>query len=261
MDMTPDELAAEYQATGNNAYRDELFRQFTPLAESLARQFYRRQPRRYRRYEYADVLQHIFWTWLQILDAYDPQRGRVNAYLSAKARFMWLDELRRSDLVKRNDRRHMAALEKLKQALRDELGEEPAEWEVVERLGMSQDTYLRHLRKVADIRENSLVIPTTAETDDPVPWPNALVTRPEDAPERSVERDDLWAAVVAGMPYADKQLVWWYYRDSMTMSQIAELAGCCESRVSQRMANLVQQLKSRWQHRPHALGFTPPKPA
>lgn len=70
---------------------------------------------------------------------------------------------------------------------------------------------------------------------------------PSAGPEERLAIEEFWRDQTRGLARSDRMILLLYFRGELTMKQIAETIGVCEARVSQRMAKLLQFLRSRSQ--------------
>lgn len=66
-----------------------------------------------------------------------------------------------------------------------------------------------------------------------------------DPPSARTETEDFWRVACRGLNKADRLTLLMYYRDGLSLKRIANDLHCSESRVSQRLAGIIERLGHR----------------
>jgi RNA polymerase sigma factor for flagellar operon FliA len=85
-----------------------------------------------------------------------------------------------------------------------------------------------------------------ATTEDGTPLLE-LCMEPDDGPEVQLQRSELrqlLARALLELPERERQILAMYYEEEMTMAEIGEVIGVCESRVSQLRSLAISRLRA-----------------
>jgi len=182
---------------------------------------------------------------LQALDGYDPDRGTpFVSYAYGRVRGALVDFLRSIDALPRERRRMLASAHKVADELRQELGEEPSDHHVAERMEMTLIEYHTLLRD-AQCRFNlSLHAPSEYESEHAMieTLPNEDTEAAFDAVDSESTQNHL-AALVAGLPEREQTILALYFFENLTLREIASLMSRTEARISQILAKVLKTLR------------------
>lgn len=163
-----------------------------------------------------DYVQFGVLGMLDAMERFDPSQGyKFKTFALLRIRGAIVDGIRRADWVPRSERRQLA--------------DDPERREVtVGRLPMrvSQDTG----KEDADVADQQL-----PPVDD------------------RLMAESIWQEYLTGLPQRDRLMLLLYYREGLTMKQVAAELGVSESRISQLITEVTAQLKQR--------GVPEPRPA
>jgi len=182
---------------------------------------------------------------LQALRRFDPSRQvEFEAYARVRIRGAILDRLRATDFMARSLRRKANKLERAYQTLEARLGRPANEEEVAAELemdvpelhellsaiGRSGVVGLEDLGEAPAQEQPALEDILDVERADPL---DALLSR---------ERAKLVADAIARLPERERSVVALYYREGITMREVATVLGVTESRVSQLHSQALLRL-------------------
>ncbi|MEP6729868.1 MAG: FliA/WhiG family RNA polymerase sigma factor [bacterium] len=181
------------------------------------------------------------------LDTFEPERGLAfSTFAVPRIRGAILDELRRQDQVPRSIRRKGRELSRGREALMRVLGRDPTDRELADHLGVDTPTLWRW---EADI-EATVQVPlerTSAEGEDAMPSPTRFLTdnRDEGVDTRLTREEDLvqLRAAILGLKEQERTVLSLYYFEELKLSQIAQILGVSESRISQISAKAISRLR------------------
>lgn len=240
--MTIDPRWAEC-AAGNLAARDALLIENISLVHHVARQVARGLATN------ADVDELVSagtMGLMSALDAFDATRGLAfSTYAVARIRGAILDELRRQDHVPRSVRRKTRDMAGARQALTHSLGRMPRDGEIAERLDVDVRTIWRweadvdsamHVSMERQPRDGdaSTLSPADYLAADDV-GADVLLTREE---ELRVLR-----AAIAGLKEQERTVLSLCYFEELRLTEIGELLGLTDSRVSQIRTRALRRLR------------------
>jgi len=145
-----------------------------------------------------------------------------------------LDYLRSLDVVSRNNRRLIKAIELETSKHLTEHSREPTEKFLAEKLGETQ-AKIREAKAAAEIANN-------------VPLNEQIMANPRESVEEKVEQDQLIDAVKAiltTLSDREQTIIQLYYFEELNLKEISEILDISESRISQLHKKLMKQIRER----------------
>ncbi len=235
------------------ADRDAAIQQYAPLVKYVIRRLAIRLPATL---DYDDMVGYGTIGLIQALDRFDDTKGvKFEGFAISRIRGAILDALRALDRLPRLARQNVKQLGIATLEMTTELDRQPTEAELAERLGMTERQFNQtlvasswvtvSLDGLLDRDENNDNKQTTEFPSDP---------NDEDFTEQ-LEHRELLAALVRGVgKLAEREslVVSLYYKEGMTMREIAQILDVSESRVSQLHARALSQLRARLEDEPRA---------
>jgi RNA polymerase sigma factor for flagellar operon FliA len=221
---------------------DELLRAHLPLVKRVVRRLLVHKP--------ANIEADELVNWgldglLQALQRFDPSRQvEFEAYARLRIRGAILDRLRATDFMARSLRRKANKLERAYQTLEGRLGRPATEEEVAEEMAMPLD----ELRDLLSAIGRSGVVGLEDLGEAPAQEQPALedildVERADPlAALLSRERAKLVADAIDRLPERERNVIALYYREGITMREVAAVLGVTESRVSQLHSQALLRL-------------------
>jgi RNA polymerase sigma factor for flagellar operon FliA len=234
----------DYRADRSVAQRNRLVLVYAPLVKWVVG----RLPSQVRAHVEAEEL--IGYGMLGLIDAverFDPEPGfKFETYAIRRIRGAIFDELRKLDWVPRGVRDQARAIDEARGQLEAVLRRSPTAAEVAERAGLSVDsvtTLLSELSLAAPLSLDGISPQTGRSLAD-------ALGGPDDAIEAVAERLDTAEMVrrlreaMGRLGERDGRILRLYYLEGMTLSQIGEVLGVTESRVSQLRAQALGRLRT-----------------
>ncbi|MEO6398495.1 MAG: FliA/WhiG family RNA polymerase sigma factor [Tepidiformaceae bacterium] len=198
--------------------------------------------------DHEDILSYGTIGLIEAFDRFDETKGvKFETYAISRIRGAIIDALRTLDRFPRSVRQKAKRMEAANLALTSTNGRAPTDAEVAEAMGLSLEKYHQtlvdcswvtvSLDGLLDRDENSNGGPPTELPADPSQedFTNGL--------ERKELLDALTGAVKV-LPEREWLIVGLYYRDRMTMREIAQILDVSESRVCQLHARALSLLRS-----------------
>jgi RNA polymerase sigma factor for flagellar operon FliA len=186
---------------------------------------------------------------LGLIDAaarYEPTLGvPFDAFARRRVQGAMLDALRELDWAPRSLRRLRRDMDAAIASLRHRLGREPKEEEIADAMDLSMDAYAKALEQL-----RTLEIGSARQLDSPTPDGTPLVELCIDPGADAVtqlERKELkghLARAIEQLPERERQILALYYQEELTLAEIGEVIGVCESRVSQLRSLAVSRLRT-----------------
>jgi RNA polymerase sigma factor for flagellar operon FliA len=220
---------------GQAMQRDDLIAAGLPLVRRMAFRMARRLPPNV---DVDDLIGAGTEGLLKAVQCYDAERyPHFEPYAKTRIRGAILDELRANDSLTRYGRGKMGEITATIRGLQQELGRQPAEDEIAQRLGVPLDQYQR---LSADLMRGPALHGFLSVTPDDV--------------ESTLEHPD--ALLVAGelklrltqaigkLSERAQQVLALYYQEECTQAEIGEILGVTESRVCQILGESALRLRA-----------------
>jgi len=185
---------------------------------------------------------------IQAIDRYDPQRGSsLRTFASIRIRGAVLDELRRLAGLPRSVFRETRELVTVQNDLSQELGREPDENEIAQRMGLGRSEFDAMLERIRPVTCFSLDEPAyDGDASDSLLNSEVLADPAAlDAAADSLQKEDLAVMheMMNRLPTQQKQVLALYYMEDLRLKEIAEIMGITESRVSQIHTLAINRLR------------------
>jgi len=215
--------------------REDLVRLGLPLVRRMAFRMARRLPPNV---DVNDLIGAGTEGLLKAVQHYDPERyPHFEPYAKTRIRGAILDELRANDSLTRYGRSRMAEITNTIKELQQQLGRQPAEDEVAERLGIPLDQYQRltgDLMRGPTLQGLSSVAADDAESSTAGPDTTLL--------DNDLKRR--LALAVGKLTERTQQVLALYYQEECTQAEIGEILGVTESRVCQILGEATARLRA-----------------
>lgn len=227
----------------NLAERDRLVIDHVGLVKALAHRLAQRLPSQV---EMSDLVSVGVLGLIDAAGRYRPSMGvPFDAFARRRVQGAMLDALRDLDWAPRSLRRMRRDLDATIARLRHDLAREPDEREIASAMSLSEAEYTRLLDQVKTL-EVGAIRQLDAATEDGTPLLE-LCMEPDDGPEVQLQRSELrqlLARALLELPERERHILAMYYEEEMTMAEIGEVIGVCESRVSQLRSLAISRLRA-----------------
>ena len=184
---------------------------------------------------------------ISAIDHFDLSRNlKLKTYAEHKIKGAILDSLRRLDWAPRQQRKRAKQIETAITVTEQRLQRAPTEEEIAAELNLSIDSYHRWQ---VEIRGVNLARLESAGADDAANLDllRCLSVDPDDLPSALLERRErqrVLAVAISGIPRIEQTVLSLYYRDQLTLREIAKIAGLHESRISQLKTQAILRLRT-----------------
>lgn len=225
--------------------RNELWVHYQSLVRYIAERTKARLP------ECIDVNDLVSSGNLGLQDAilkFDPSRGtRFETFCVPRIRGAMVDSIRAMDWVPRLIRNKSHQFDRLVREMTSQLGREPREEEIAERLQMNMKK-LNKLRKEMDVKvQISLEGGNSDHADErDLMRLEMLEDRHEANPTRELQREEIRGIALRGLSRNERVVVEEYYFGNRSMKQIGDSLGLSESRICQIHAQVLEVLKKKF---------------
>jgi len=223
--------------------RDRLVMEHVPLVKTLAQRLAQRLPSQV---EMNDLVSVGVLGLIDAATRYRPSTGvPFDAFARRRVNGAMLDALRELDWAPRSLRRMRREMDTAIASLRHRLGREPREEEIADAMDLSVPAYEKALEQL-----RTLEVGSVRQLDAPTPDGTPLIELCIDASEDAVtqlERKELkthLAQAIEELPERERQILALYYQEELTLAEIGEVIGVCESRVSQLRALAISRLRT-----------------
>jgi len=238
---------AESESIDGNE-RERLILEHLPQVRLIARRIQERLPDNI---ALEDLVSSGVIGLISAIDHFDPGHNvKLKTYAEYKIRGAILDSLRGLDWAPRQKRRRskqieaaIAAAEQLYQRL-------PTEDEIAAQLGVSLEEYHQWLVEIRGLNVASLEHAPGSPGKDLLHY---IADGAGSLPSVLLERSELKRILTAGidgLPETERKVLSLYYREELTLREIASVIGLHESRVSQLKLQAILRLRTtiaaRW---------------
>lgn len=231
-----------YNASGLND-KEQCLREYAHLVKRIAHQMMTRLPSSV---QIDDIIQAGMIGLLDAASRYDELRGaQFETYASQRIRGSMLDELRSADWLPRGLRRDVRKIEASISFLQQKLGRSPSESEISEQMGLPLAEYQLLLQ---NSRGAQLLYYEDFHDKDQEDFFERFEFG-NDADPMELLQDERFKAELAHaieiLPERERMMMGMIYEQEMNLSEVGEVLGVSESRVSQLHSQAVARLRSR----------------
>jgi len=230
-------------STSEAEERERLILENLPQVQLIARRIHERLPESVC---LEDLVSTGILGLIAAIDNFDPGHNvKLKTYAEYKIRGAILDSLRGLDWAPRQQRKKSKMIENAIAVLEQKLHRTPGEEEIAAELGIPMEEYHEWLVETRGINLGSLEAPSRDEepqgllrfiADSSESWPSNLMERQE------LER--LLAQGIERMPAMERTVLSLYYREELTLREIAGIVNLHESRISQIKTQAILRLRS-----------------
>ncbi|MCL2840397.1 MAG: FliA/WhiG family RNA polymerase sigma factor [Defluviitaleaceae bacterium] len=238
-----DKLWEAYGENKTPALKEKLILHYAPLVKYVAGRLLIHIGQHV---EYDDLVGYGIFGLIDAVDKFDPGKGvKFETYASFRIRGAIIDHIRRLDWVPRTLRQKNKQMEQVYAQLEEELGRQPSEEEIAERLNMS-------IEETRDLIKKSSVLSLVSLDDFMEQNYEAaltpLITNRGDSPEEQAERQErkeMLADAINKLSEKEKLVITLYYFEDLTLKEISNIMKVSESRVSQIHTKAITKLQGK----------------
>jgi RNA polymerase sigma factor for flagellar operon FliA len=228
---------------GGLSSRDELVMQHVGLVKTLAQRLAQRLPSQV---EVSDLISVGVLGLIDAASRYKPTLGvPFDAFARRRVQGAMLDSLRELDWAPRSLRRLRRDVDSAIGSARRKLGREPHEKEIAAEMSLSIADYEKTLEQL-----RTLDVGTARSLDAPGEDGTTrleMLVDPDEGVVRQLERQELrqhLKTAIEALPDRERQILSLYFEEELTLVEIGEVIGVCESRVSQLRSLAISRLRS-----------------
>ena len=236
-----------YNKTRDPSVREKLILEYLPVVKITAG---RLAVRFYGHVDMEDLVSYGIFGLIDAIDKFDPSKGvKFETYASLRIRGAIIDSIRKLDWVPRTLRQENKKLERVFSELENQLGREPSDKEMAEKLEVSEDE-LRELygrSQLAAFVSLDEYVEQSHENSAAVAGINKLEGN-DNEPEAELlrgEAKDVLVSAIEKLTEKERIVVTLYYYDELTLKEISKVLAVTESRVSQIHSKAIFKLRTR----------------
>lgn len=196
--------------------------------------------------DYDDMISYGIFGLIDAIDKFDYSKGvKFETYASLRIRGSIIDSIRKLDWVPRTLRQKNKQLDAAYLELENELGREPLDSELAQKLNISIEETQELIRKssVASL----ISLNDYLDQNHEATFMNTSGTQIE-SPDIQYEKQEVKQILINAiekLSEKEKKVVLLYYYEDLTLKEISAIMGVSESRVSQIHSKAVLRLKAR----------------
>lgn len=177
--------------------------------------------------------------------SFDPGRGvKFETFCRQRILGAIRDWQREIDPLGRSGRNFERALNATEERFQAEEGRAPNSGELARRMGLSLTKFVR--MKTTVLASHSVPLETTTDRGEEQRTGSLVPADPGPGPVQHTERELIREYLTRGLKEQDRLILTLYYYEKLTMAAIGAVLGVSESRVCQRHAEIIEQLRSRF---------------
>jgi RNA polymerase sigma factor for flagellar operon FliA len=133
-------------------------------------------------------------------------------------------------------------------------GRKVTEFEIIEKLGISQEEYLKDIKKYRPTGFVSLDgtdICNSDQEDYKKDSVSSMIDRKSISPDNKILRKEFLNKLISkNFSKIEQKIIYYYYYNNLTMEEISEKLDISESRVSQLHSHVIPRLKNKIERNP-----------
>lgn len=245
MDAEEERLWRSYRDHPSASKREKLILRYAPLVKYVAGRMAVGMPSNVDR---GDLTSYGMFGLMDAIEKFDVETGyRFQTYAVQRIRGAIVDELRSMDWVPRSVRRKARDIERAIAELQTELGRPPDDAELAEALDITVDTLADHLAQISMTSVGALDAALTGTDGGTIRVVDTVADEDTLQPDQHIDEIAMRELLVDAMDRIterEQQVLALYYFEGLTLSQIGEIIGVTESRVSQIHSKAILTLRS-----------------
>jgi RNA polymerase sigma factor FliA len=184
---------------------------------------------------------------------FDLSRGnKFETFAGLRIHGSMIDEMRRQDLIPRSVRMNNNIFEKTKNRLQSEAGCQVSDTDVINAMGISEKKYFCNIKKYNPISFLSIDYSDDKENSIKEDFNTNLIDNDINPPDTDIKRNEFFNKLLSkNFSSLEREIVYLYYYENLTMDMISEYLGMSESRISQIHRNILPRLKNKIKRNPN----------
>jgi len=237
-------LWKDFGKTRSVEARNRLVEFYVPLVHKLAEIMARRLWPRVSADELASA---GFDGLIAAVSSFDPTRGvKFETYCRQRIVGAIRDWQREIDPLGRSGRNFERSMQAAEERFQAEKGRLPNSVELANKLDMPVSKFVKMRSTVA--ASHNVPLESTSDRNDDSRIAALVPVDPSPDPTQHTERELIREYITRGLKEQDRLILTLYYYEKLTMAAIGAVLGVSESRVCQRHAEIVEQLRNRFEN-------------
>ena len=239
----------EYQSTGDTELRSKLILEYAPIVKYVAG---RLAIHLGQHMDFDDLISYGVFGLIDAIDKFDMLKGvKFETYASLRIRGAIIDGVRSMDWVPRTLRQKNKKVEQSYAQLETELGREPTDLELAQKLSLS-------VEKAKDLVQESSILSLVSldgylEQNSDIPFvSNSL----NDTPENHLNKQELrkiLTETIESLSEKERMVVTLYYFEELSLREISKIMKVSESRISQIHSKSLLRMQGKLGEYKHTL--------
>lgn len=231
-----------YQKTRADGLRNRLVEHYMPLVQKMAEIMARRLWPRVTSDELASA---GFEGLISAVAGFDPSRGvKFETYCRQRIVGSIRDWQREIDPLGRSGRNFERSLNTVADRFQATTGRRATTSELADKMDLPLPKFIKMKRTV--LASHCVPLEAPVERRDESRVGSLIPADPGPSPVQHTERELIREYLTRGLKEQDRLIITLYYYERLTMAEIGSVLGVSESRVCQRHAEIVEQLRSRF---------------
>jgi RNA polymerase sigma factor FliA len=166
-----------------------------------------------------------------------------------------IDIMRKNDFIPRSVRINKSLIEKTKQKMETENCEKVTEYEVIEKLGISQEKYLKNIKKYNPLSFISIdgtnICNHDKQENFKQEFSNDFADKKISSPDSDILKKEFINKLISkNFSRLEQKIIYYYYYCNFTMGEIGDKLNTSESRISQLHSDILIRLKNKIKRNP-----------
>jgi RNA polymerase sigma factor for flagellar operon FliA len=230
------------QAEACSETREQLILQHLPQVTWIASRIHERLPANV---ELDDLMSAGIVGLLSAVDNYDARRNAsLRTYAEHKIRGAILDSIRGLDGIPNHRRKRLKQVQQAIVAVESQTKRHATEEEIAAELGISLNDYQTWMSELRAVSLGSL---ESVEDGDEVSLLKFVADDAQESPANVYERSELERVITRGiqkLPENERTVLSLYYKEELTLREIASIMGLHLTRIAQLRAQAVLRLRA-----------------
>jgi RNA polymerase sigma factor for flagellar operon FliA len=236
-----------YKKSKDEKIREELIQHYLPLVKYQVERIAGHLPDEIRNSEKEDLNIEGVIGLIEAIERFEPERQiKFETFAIKRIKGAILDALRKNDILSKNMREKVKAIEKAYFLLESKLGRQANDDEIIKELRMTKEEFYDILLKVKSIAlvplEDVLIDGEGEEKSfiDTIGKENGILTEIEEN-----EKKEILIKFIEQLPEEERIILEMYYWDGLTLKEIGKALNLSESRVCQLHTKIILKLRSK----------------
>lgn len=241
------DLWRKLRKTHDLEIRNRLLVYYAPIVKFIAGRMMMNMPPNV---EFEDLVGYGTLGLIDAISKFDITKGvKFKTYANARIHGAILDELRASDWIPRSVRKKARDIERVIQGIEAKLGRPASDEEIAKALDLSFEEYAELLSQISGTNMMSMDdLWYIGKDDDEISVGDQVKDMETPSADITVEREEAKALLkdmILKLPEREKQVVYLYYYEELTLKEIGDILNVTESRVSQIHTQCILRLRSK----------------